>query len=249
MKKYGLLFSVLLFANACEAVNFKGIGTIGNKYINLRAEEDLSTTLVLSVVAAAIAIKIGYDLSWQSTYSTKTNHWYKLLTCTIERNHITSIIHPKLNSLFSAIDHDEIVQMQIWVDNAYNNWLTPWNWTNDLKDSFQKLQIIEILTLYADLVAKEDNISGIDVVKSFRNKYGNSSIYPLIFAYNMMNNHVQLIAQLGHHPFQGLLAKMTDSLNNFKVLLRQENEYQQEVQAKRMAELQQELINATRMSR
>lgn len=246
MKKYGLLFSMLLFTNVCQPDGFTGRVRTSWGPFSFIYETDLSTKLVISTAAVLLATKVGYDMSWHDTYRTKTNDWYNLLISSIERNNISSLDHAKLASVFSAVDHDEILQMHLWVNNAYSNWLTPWNWTNCLKQSFQNLQIIEILTLYADLIAKKDTVTGSDLVKSFRSKYSNSSTYPLIFAYTNMDNHIQFIRKLQNHPLQKILTSAIEYLNNFKILLRQENEYQQEIQTKRTNDLQEEMIGAIR---
>lgn len=248
MKKYGLFLSALLLTSACFPDGFRGSASTGVGPVRINYTTDLSTSLVLGTTAALIACKIGYDLSWQSTYVTKTNNWYEMLICAVERNQITSINHPKLQSLFSTIDHDEILQMHIWVKNSYNNWLTPWNWTTALKLSFQNLKIIEILTLYADLFKQEENITGTAIVRAFRCKYGNISVYPLIFAYETIDAHIQFIRSLNNHSLEKLLSQTIDPLNNIKVLLRQENEYNTEVQTKRTNDLQQEMINAIHAS-
>ncbi len=229
----------------CRAAREKVIASI-KLSSPTETKQEFSPTFVLSVTAILLAAKISYDLSWHNTYATRTQNWYEILTRTIERNDITSIEDSKLISPFSAVDHDEILQMHIWVNNAYNNWLTPWNWTGSLKTSFQNLQIIEILTLYADLIAKKDTVTGTEVVKSFRSKYSNSSTYPLIFAYTNMDNHIQFIRKLQNHPLQKTLTSAIEYLNNFKILLRQENEYQQEIQTKRTNDLQEEMIGAIR---
>ena len=244
MKKYGLLFSALLFANVCQPNGFTGRARTHFGPFSLQYDTDLSTKLVLSVAAALLATKIGYDISWHNTYTITTNNWYEVLVSKIKRNNILSINDSKLASIFSAADYDEILQMHIWINNAYGNWLTPWNWTNSLKESFEKLQIIEILTLYADLIAKKDTLTGSDVVKSFRCKYGSLSTYPLLLAYEIIDNHIQFIRTHSSHSLAYLLMNAVEPLNDFKVLLRQENEYQEEVQAKRTHDLQKEMINA-----
>ncbi|MBP6892540.1 hypothetical protein KBB68_03070 [Candidatus Babeliales bacterium] len=244
MKKYSLLFSTLLFVNVCQPVGFTGRAKTQFGPFSLAYDTDLSTKLIICVATVALATKIGYDISWHDRYTTKTNDWYNLLISSIERNNISSLDHAKLISIFSAVDHDEILQMHLWVNNAYSNWLTPWNWTNCLKQSFEKLQIIEILTLYADLIAKKDTVTGFDLVKSFRCKYGSIFVYPLLSAYQIINDHVQFVRNLSCHLLKNILMSAIEPLNDFKVLLRQENEYQQEVLAKRTNDLQQEMINA-----
>ncbi len=244
MKKYGLLFSALLFANVCQPDGFTGRARTQFGPFSLQYDTDLSTKLVLGAAAVLLATKVGYDMSWHNTYTSQTNDWYNLLISAIERNNVSSLDHSKLASVFSAVDHDEILQMHLWVNNAYSNWLTPWNWTNCLKQNSEKLQIIEILTLYADLIAKQDTITGSDLVKSFRCKYGSLFIYPLLSAHEFIDIHVKFIHNLGNHHLKRLLMKAIEPLNNFKVLLRQENDYQQEVLAKRTNDLQKEMIQA-----
>lgn len=241
MKKFKILLFALLLTNMMHSTVTI---TITSKSSNSRLQDSQGASInhLIGVVVVLLAAKIGYDLSWHNSYTTKTNSWHELLISTIEQNNITTIDHPKLLSLFSAVDHDQILQMHTWVSNSYNCWLKPWNWTASQKQSFEKLQIIEILTLYSDLVAKKDTIMGADLVKAFRCKYTGSSTYPLIFAYEMINNHIQFICNMHNHTLNQLLLSAIEPLKNFKILLRQENEYQEEVFTKETNESREKMI-------
>lgn len=245
MQKIGIFFSILLMMNTVNIqAKTEGILTTMVGPFKIRSTQDLNEKHVLVVAAMILAAKIGYDVSWQNTYIEKTTNWYQMLDCTIQKNQITSIKDSKLQSLFKSLDHDEILQMHTWINNSYNNWLTPWNWTYSLQKSLQNLQIIEILTIYADLFAKEENITGQDIIKTFRSKFSTISCYPLLFAYEIIEKHIQCIRNIQNHPFADLISKAIEPLHNIKVMLREEAEYTAEMQAKRTHDLQQEMIQA-----
>ncbi len=245
MKKQNLLILILLTANACHPSKITGQVVTHWGPFSFSFSKDISTNLAVGVATVLLATKIGYDMSWHTTYVNASQNWYQALNCTVNQSHIKTIDDPRLISLFSIAEHDEILQMHVWVNKAFNNWLTPWNWTTSLKECFVQLQVVEILTLYADLFLKKDTLTGMEIVKAFRCKYGNNQTYPLLFGYTNIDNHIQLIQTLYDHPLAPLLRSTIEPLNNIKILLRQENEYQQEVIAKRNNDLQQELISAT----
>lgn len=247
MKKYGILLSCLFLAHNIEPHTIFGIDL--NFYpFNVHTSQEIARTTLLSVAAVLLATKLGYDLSWHTTYTQNAHYWYYLLENTVSANNITSVSDARLKSLFSPVDHDDIMQLHKWLNNSYNCWLTPWNWTASQQESFQKLQVIEILTLYSDLIALQDQINGKEILKFCRNKYATMSFYPLIFGYSLIDQHLHFIARTKYNKLSGLLADMTNYLQNFKLLLRQEKEYQLEIQTKYTHDLQKELINATNNS-
>lgn len=243
MNKCGLFLICLLSANMTLSPSKVEFGA-GYGPCTVKTQTDISTNIMLGIVTILITSKIGYDLSWHATYAIKTHTWYELLKNTIEKNKITSIRHKKLQTLFSPVDYDEMLQIHTWINKSYNSWLTPWNWTESQKTSLQNLKIIEILTLYADLLAHNNQITGANIIKHFRRVYGAISIYPLCFGYDLIKTHLTLISTLKNHCFSALLENIVDDLHNFQVLLRQEQDYQVDCQAKQTNDLQKEMITA-----
>jgi hypothetical protein len=214
---------------------------------------EISGKTVAMVVAAILAAKVAYDMSWHKEYESQAHHWYYLLHDTIARNSISSVQDASLLKLFAQPDFDSIMQYHAWMENSYNSWFCPWNWTASQKIAFNNLLAVEILTMYADLIALGDQVTGQDVLQSLRAKYACVSIYPLVLSYERMEQHSKFIqlnaANLCNAVISTLLQQMATYLDRFKVLLRQEKDYLAELQMKRTHDLQKELIGAVRASR
>ncbi|OGB86579.1 hypothetical protein A3J41_00075 [candidate division TM6 bacterium RIFCSPHIGHO2_12_FULL_38_8] len=244
MKKYGILLCSLLLAHQTCPSDSAGINTNINPTPTDKENIDGKISILLSALTLLLATKIGYDMSWHTTYACKADNWYALLNNTVQKNQITCVTNEHLKSLFCPVDHDEIMQLHDWLNNSYNSWLKPWNWTESQQKSFNQLHAVEILTMYADLLPLQDTVTGKDLVKAFRNKYVALSIYPLVFAYEMIEKHLQFIAARKDLNLYALLQQIMPYLNNFKLLLRQEPDYALELQAKRTNDLQKETVLA-----
>ena len=257
MKKYGLLLSALLCTNTFQAhFRLGGGSNFGPVYVGASQDVRLDAATELKIYAAVIgsivAIKIGSDLIWQATYVKKAQNWYSKFAHEMRSNSAVTIKDVNLGSIFSCDQHDEMIRYGSWIDNAYNSWLCPWNWSSSLKRALYQVRIVTILTLYADLIQLDDQLTGDELVQALRSKFAGVTMYPLVFAYALMLEQLENIKILkkvcSYQVVKQLLTQIKPCLEKFTKLLRQEKDYTDEVLTKRTHDLQQAQINATHNS-
>jgi hypothetical protein len=255
MKKYGLLLSCLLTFNVNKTVDV-GLGTgfgWGPFKISFWQKMEIQNKILIGLVTAAITTKVAYDVSWHDTYATTVNGWYGQLKHCIQSNSIKSVDHAALHSCFSLCDRDDIIIMNRWLQDSYGSWFCPWNWTASQKKAQSRVKTVEILTMYSDLLACGDLVTGEKVVTSARNVCSCMSVYPLVDFYQMIECHIAFIKNgsldLNDAQVQVLVQSMLPYLEIFKVTLRQEKDYIEELQTKRTHDLQEQMIAAQRASR
>jgi hypothetical protein len=251
MKKIGLLCSLLLMSQMVFSVDGRATTSFGP--FTFQHRFSMSEKTVAIAVATALVAKILYDVSWHDQYAKSANVWYQLLTHTIESNNINSVGDPEMLKLKNLIEFDDVLQNNLWINNSYNSWLQPWNWTCSQQFAFKQLKIIEILILYADVLAEKETLTSEAVVKAMRSKFIAVSMYPLVYAHERLTDYAQFInsGNLGfcETRIKNLLSEMKSHINDFKNLLRQSKDYTDELSAKRTHELQEQMIAAQRASR
>ena len=146
----------------------------------------------------------------------------------------------------------DVIRLEQSIGDSYNCWLTPWNWTDEQKNLYDQIRIISVLTLYSDLVELGDDVTGTAVVHSMRKLFFQRSDYPLVYGYQFMVKHRQFISSLKMNEMgdelRYLLKQRFTDIENFKNLLLAQDAYVQEVQVKKMYEMQKEMIEEARQN-
>lgn len=218
----------------------------------LSASTPVSDKLIIGLILTAISAGIINNLLWHSTYSYKAMTYFQTLTNYIQNNDIDDLSDQQLEQLFDISDFDSLIQHHFWLNNSYNNWLLFWNWSASQKIALEQFYVTLIITMYSNLIQLKDNLTADNLKKNFRQKFSIISIYPLITAFEQLEQQYNFITKNSYKfnsNIQCLLNQALPFLKAFSVMLRADPEYIRELSDKRTHDLQQAQINATFASR
>ncbi|HSW75446.1 MAG TPA: hypothetical protein VLG50_00215 [Candidatus Saccharimonadales bacterium] len=260
MKEKYFLFGALVlcfvpeikaFAVSCGAAT----NIVDNANVGIRKDEMIGGKIVAGVIGLLLATKIGYDISWHSTYENRAAYYYQSLKQYILDNDITSVTDPLLLDFSNQEKSQDIVYLENSISNSYNSWVCFWNWTESEKIAYSNMQAVSILTLYADLMRLGNKLTDKDIVQYCRNMYVSITIYPYVTCCTKMQAHIDFINSLVGLGVQkniklyALLQQMTVYLQKFKSILMAQKEYVDELQTMKTHTLLQQSINAQQLSR
>ncbi len=253
MKKnsYFLVFLAMFCMPCVQGVPISfGAGTAyGPVYVGHQTDSNISSYTLAVVVGLVVAGKIAYDVSWHAEYVARVQNCYGSLKKCIDRHSVTTVEDSALQELASRSMKCEVVFLEQSLRNSYGSWLCPWNWTAQQKAMYHQIQVVAILTLYADLIALGDKVTGADVVQCTRQLFVPVSLYPCVHCYGELRRHISFIQSLSYCDVllsnieTSLLRGMVPYLEQFVSLLAQQNEYVQELQTMKTHELQKEMNN------
>lgn len=250
MKKQLLIVTLFCF-NQNSLPKVYHTGTVTTPVGNFSARTELSDKTVAYALCTIVAAKILYDVSWHNQYSNSVNNWYQTANNFIDDYRIQSVTDQTFKKIQHQIDVDEVLQYHVWIDNSYNNWLCPWNWTETQKTALIKCQAIATLILYADIIA-DGTLTDQEIIQKLQSKFITTSIYPLVQSGIMLDNTLQFISSNRFDCCSPKIIKLLKELKPFlisyKNILRSSKDYIQEMQTKKTHDLQKELIQATRAS-
>ena len=253
MKKIALFCCLLLscFGGRLEAPNVVVRETIFLPYgvsASAAGGEDVSGLVIMGIVTAVLAGKIVYDRSWHGEYARRVNACYDKMLIHL-RNVQAGIQENSKDNPINISFKQEVVQLEQWLDCSYNSWLKPWNWTAKQKELYKKVRIVSALTLYSDLVALGDAVTGADVVRLLRKLFAPICMYPLVYGYQIMIKQLQFISSLQINELNDLVGcqceQRLSDIENFKNLLMEQDAYNQEVQIARTHQLQEQQVAAS----
>lgn len=240
MKKLLLILGLfgLSACNLVDAVHIRSSGYVPVGYgvnVGVETQKDLSTIVVLSLVAGALLSKIAYDVSWQITYFTKTQELYFELINAVKDSNITSVDQLIKLEMFDLMTRDEIVTLDSWIRCSYTSWLTPWNWTRCQKNSYVMAQVLSIIVLHGELLGLGDEVTGSDIERSARSICSVVSMYPLVYYGQELDRHIDFIknhsSDIKNTKMRTMIQGIVHYLAKIKYLLRQEPSYSAEMQA------------------
>jgi hypothetical protein len=249
--KFFLVLLSIVFAPSlqCYSGGFNvGVGawqTVGPVFFGAKFTQKVSGKTVAIVAGMILAGKIAYDVSWHGEYADRVKKCHSALRDCIHLNHVQAVDHAALKDFASKSMKKEIIFLEQSLYNSYGSWLCPWNWTAQQKELFQCVQIVSILTSYADLIALGDLVAGADIVKGMRQLYTPMGMYPCVYGYWQLQRHSAFVRSHGctDRVQAALLRDMGDYLDKFADLLTEQNEYVQELQTMKTHEQQQQMNN------
>jgi len=230
-------------------LNFGAGQGFGPIYVGAQTEGNVSSYALAVVVGLMVAGKIAYDVSWHSEYVARVQNCYGSLRKCIDRHNVTTVEDAALQALASRSMKCEVVFLEQSLRNSYGSWLCPWNWTAQQKAMYHQIQVVAILTMYADLIALGDKVTGADVVQCTRQLFVPVSLYPCVHCYGELRRHIAFAQSLScsnalfGNTETRLLYGMVPYLEQFASLLMLQNEYVQELQTMKTHELQKEMNN------
>ena len=212
-----------------KAFNFFGVN------FRLINKQEIEDSVVFVVAGLALSGKIAYDVSWHGEYSSRVSNCYNQLTRCIEINNIKTVDNSALAAIASKTLKKEVMFLEQSLYNSYGSWVCPWNWTSEQRLRFNQIQVVSILTTYAELNALADAVTGADVLRNARQTFVHISMFPCVACYQKMIRQIAFIKDKKYTncPEQELLNQMLEKLELFAELLSELPEYSQELQTMR----------------
>jgi hypothetical protein len=212
-----------------KAFNIFGIN------FRLMDKQEVEDNVLFIISGLALSGKIAYDISWHGEYASRVSNCYNQLTRCIEINNIKTVDNSALVAIASKTFKKEVMFLEQSLYNSYGSWICPWNWTSGQKLIFNQIQVVSILTTYAELNALADDVTGADVLRNARQIFVHISMFPCVECYQKMVRQIAFIKDKKYTncPEQELLSQMLEKLELFAELLSEQPEYSQELQTMR----------------
>lgn len=240
MKKNTLFLALLamLFApcfdSSVHAVQLKTSKAFNIFGINFRLmnKQHVEDSIVFIAAGLALSGKIAYDVSWHGEYASRVSNCYNQLARCIEINNIKTVDNAALETIASKSLKKEVMFLEQSLYNSYGSWVCPWNWTSGQKLIFNQIQVVGILTMYADLTALSNDVTGADVLRNARQTFAGINMFPCVACHEKIVRHISFVKDKKYTncPQQELLNQMLEGLELFAELLSEQPEYSQELQ-------------------
>lgn len=216
--------------------------------IGISHERDISSKVIMGIIATALLSKIVYDASWHNSYATRVESLYSKMLRDIQHYNIDSMEHDKVPLLFDQLTRDEILTLESWLRDSYCCWIKPWNWLPSQKMAYCQVQALAIIALYGPVQYVNGRVVVKDILKNARSLCSAVSTYPLMYYGIELDQHIEFIKAHAHEISNPLLRSMLKNmvlkLSNIKFLLRQEKEYLDEVHMFEMHKLLKDIRNS-----
>ena len=213
---------------------YKGFNTpLGTLGVKGTYEDEMEEKTLLTIIAISLAIKIGYDYSWQGVYSAEVENTFSRFLSYVYTNDINSLHDQNLYNFFKSVDPDFCLNYEAWLRNSYDSWLKPWNWTASQKSAYEKIEILSMIALHGPIITCEESIVEKILTKHARKCCSAVSEYPLVYYGCQLDLHLAAIKKgfsVKIPQIQKFLLELEQELNNIKYLLRSNPDYITECQ-------------------
>ena len=255
-KKYFLLAAlVACFVSDAQAPDVSyGVGTnVAGIQLSFFRNGQIKGEVIAAAVGLIFASKIAYDLSWHNAYEVQTSKYYQDLKKHIHVNDIKHVDDATFLNFSTQATREDVLFLETSISNSYDSWLCPWNWTESQKNAYQHIQVVSILTLYADLLRAGNQLNEQIMAQYCRDTFVFTTMYPYVTCHIKINNHLDFIKSfVSSHEDEKLRVMLQDMaihLERFNRILQGQKEYIDELQIMKTHALLQESINAQRHCR
>lgn len=221
--------------------------------------QDKDVDMLVVAGATAVAVGTAVYVARRETNEAKINRAYKLIDMYGVK------VQSQLSQLMSSADvryflsqslrskkeilsmYEAIAQLYREIDNRYNCWVTPWNWTRNMKQAFdaikklyQEALILKMMIDHAPLL-QVDHGDEQALVKAAR-VFSAGTLYPVIYTVMQLQADMRTLRSLTFYiPCE---YAYVDSLDNVVHALKCSEAYLQDLREQAKHEEQQRLIHA-----
>lgn len=240
---------MLIFVMAC-----------GIAPMQLRASHDEASNALVVAGTTAIVVGTAVYVARRETNESKINRVHKLidlygvkiqgvLSKLMDNQDISNCIPLLSRSKKEIISmYDATAQLYQEMNNRYNSWVTPWNWTDDMKQAFEAIKKLYQEALILKMIIDHSPLLQVDLadeealVKAARVFCAGASCYPVVTTVARLQDDMQVIRSLKFYiPCEYMYI---EDLDNVVTALKSTDAYVQDRREQEKHWEQQRLVSA-----